>query len=168
MSPSPPHLSWVPGSLPKLIVPIFPPSSLPGSPISLLGWDLPKQLQTPLPCPALTLKAPHRVLSLPGQLQLIAWSWMLVCPRRVSPNASRKLTGPQGLWPESTHDTNTTERTWSLSLSLGPFALLPPRGTDHPGPQTDSREEPLLRGSRLGGFTREDPVRGLIPTSTGS
>lgn len=57
---APPLLSWVLGSLPKLIFPIFPPSSLPSSLMSLLGWNLPKRLQTPQPCPALTLKVPPR------------------------------------------------------------------------------------------------------------
>lgn len=147
--PSPPHLSWVSVSLPKLIFLILPPSSLTNSLMSLLGWDLPKKLKTPLPCLALALKVPHRVLSLPGQLQLIARSWMLVCLRTVSPNAPRKplvllsthpaqssaqLMGPRGLWPDSTHDRNTMEGIWNVSPSLSPLALLSPQGTDHPGP----------------------------------
>lgn len=54
---------------------------------------------------------------------------MLLCSHPAQ--SSAQLTGPQGLWPDSIHDTNTMEGIWSLSPSLSPFALLPPHPLRH-------------------------------------
>lgn len=146
MALSLPCLSFFPGCLSKMIFLIFPPSLLPGSPISLVvvGFTKATQDRSALPF----IKSSHsqsrpsqvspRLVVLrcvvPGVRLPQESSWH-ASPPLLSPCTERcQLTGSWGQY--SWGISNPTGRMWSPASALSPLSLPPPQQNR---PQVDSR-----------------------------
>lgn len=155
MARSPPCLSFVPGCLSNMIFLIFPPSLLPGSPISLvvLGFTKAAQDRSALPC----IKSPHSQ-SCPSQVssRLVALCCVVPgvrLPQESSWHASPPLLSPcteqcqlTGSWGQySWGISNPTGRMWSPASALSPLSLPPPSRRGHK--LTAGKKEPPFQGS---------------------
>lgn len=136
-----------------------------------LYWDLPKQLETPLPCLTLTLKhpAPPRPLAAP-RCCFAQGSFSSVAPAAspAPPCSEQHLAqGTVGLWLNSAHDTDSTEGIWSLSAGLRP-ALLPCFPSERPAsPQHELTAAGSTAGrSQLRVFSREELAQGSSRAQT--